>query len=63
MRSWLNVLNVRRIFYDERVEKVHRKMCNGFEDVLITEFFKKNILQKQKAIKIRYHNLDLIYAV
>jgi len=42
---------------------MHRKLCNEFQDVLITEFFLKIILLQQKAIKIRYHNLDLIYVV
>ena len=33
---------------------MHRKLCNEFEDVLIT----KIILRQQKAITIRYHNLS-----
>ena len=35
---------------------MHRKLCNEFEDVLIT----KIILRQQKAITIRYHNFSWI---
>ena len=40
----------------EKCAQMHRKMCNEFEDVFIT----KIILRQNKAIEIRYHNLDLI---
>ena len=42
----------------EKCAQMHRKMCNEFEDVFIT----KIILRQNKAIEIRYHNLNLIPA-